>query len=81
MDAHVFVRVPYGKTTTPLLQREFVMQGTRRPVGCIQEIYDFMKNAGPITKWMIFKDGTEEYMLNPSTMDIMLKGQVVATIK
>ena len=46
MTTFVLVRVPYGKKSTPVKDREYVIEGVRNcPVGTIKEWKEFMKKT------------------------------------
>ena len=46
MKTFVLVRVPYGKKSTPVKDREYVIEGVRNcPVGTIKEWKEFMKKT------------------------------------
>lgn len=58
MDVYHVKRVVYGKKGVPLEQREYsaFMGG---PVGCIDEIVDFVKQKMPYIDVIIFEDHIE----------------------
>jgi hypothetical protein len=80
MDAYVFTRVPFGNKTTPLMQKEFVADGTIRPVGCMQEIVSWLEQRNLLDKWIVFKDGVNQYMVNPNTKEITLNSNVIGKL-